>query len=289
MLSVLIVNWNTKDLLRVCLQSITDHSPSGHYEIIVVDNASSDNSSQMVRTEFPSVVLIDSPTNTGYAAGNNLAFAAAQGDVLLTLNPDTEFDDDSLDRAQEYLLSHAKVGCIGIRQIGLDGKTQASVRGFPSFFGIVGDVTGLGRKRPGGRLDSYRLSAFDYEHEGPAPQPMGTFLMFRREALADIGDWHHPFDESFPIFFNEVDLLYRLNESGWNCRYVPDAHVIHHGGESTKQVRKSMIWESHRSLLRYLRKHHGTGFARLGLPFLAALIYAAAFVRAKGYHVGFRP
>ena len=289
MLSILIVNWNTRDLLRVCLQSITDHKPQVPYEVIVVDNASSDGSSEMVRAEFPSVVLIASATNTGYAAGNNLAFAAAKGDVLLTLNPDTQFDDDSLDRSLGLLLSRGDTGCIGVRLIGLDGRTQASVRGFPTAVGIFGDISGLGRRLPRSRLDSYRLSAFDYEHERTAPQPMGTFLMFRREALAAIGNPYHPFDESFPIFFNEVDLLYRLHQARWQCRYYPDAHVIHHGGESTKLVRKSMIWESHRSLLRYFQKHHGTGIARLGLPFLAALIYAAAFARAKGYDAGFRP
>jgi GT2 family glycosyltransferase len=114
---------------------------------------------------------------------------------------------------------------------------------------------------------------------------MGTFLLFRREALPDP---KHPFDEGFPIFFNEVDLLFRMKSAGWDCLYTPNAQIFHHGGESTKQVKKSMIWESHRSLVRYLRKHSGTVASRLGLPFVAAAIYAAAFVRAKGYHAGFR-
>jgi GT2 family glycosyltransferase len=287
-LSILVVNWNTRDLLRACLSSIAAHPPSLPHEIVVVDNASTDGSAEMVRAEFPQVVLVASERNTGYARGNNLAFERARGDLLLTLNPDTEFVDDSLDRAIEFLHSHPEAGCVGIRQVGTDGKTQRSVRGFPTVVGILGDVTGLGR-RLGGVLDSYRLSRFDYEREGPAPQPMGTFLLFRREALAAVGAPAHPFDEGFPIFFNEVDLLYRLREAGWNCLYTPDAKVLHYGGESTKQVRKSMIWESHRSLVRYLRKHHGTGLSRVGLPFLAALIYAAAFIRARGFDAGFRP
>lgn len=285
MLSILIVNWNTRDLLRACLRSIQEHPPTGEYETIVVDNASRDGSAEMVKTEFPGVRLVASERNTGYAAGNNLAFAAATGDFLLTLNPDTEFKDDSLDRALAFLRDHPKVGCVGIKQVGLDGNVQRSVRGFPTFVGILGDVTGLG-KRLGGPLDSYRLSRFDYEREGPAPQPMGTFLLFRREAL-DTPE--APFDEEFPIFFNEVDLLYRLHKAGWPCWYTPNAWVLHHGGESTKQVRKSMIWESHRSLVRYLRKHHGTGLGVVGLPFLTALIYAGAFIRARGYDAGFRP
>jgi GT2 family glycosyltransferase len=117
---------------------------------------------------------------------------------------------------------------------------------------------------------------------------MGTYLLFRREALASVGDVEAPFDPSFPIFFNEVDLLYRLDKAGWPTLYTPATWVRHHGGESTKQVRKSMIWESHRSLLRYLWKHHGKGLGAVGLWGLSAVVYAAAFVRARGYDAGFR-
>lgn len=287
-LSILIVNWNTRDLLRNCLRSIYAHPPACSFEVIVVDNASNDLSTQMVQSEFPKTHLIASERNTGYAAGNNLAFKLGKGDLLLTLNPDTEFEDDSLSTAVEVMQRNPSYGALGIKQVGLDGKTQQSVRGFPSLVGILGDVTGLGKRFPHGALGSYRLAAFDYEKEQDAPQPMGTFLLFRREALAAIGDPAKPFDESFPIFFNEVDLLLRLKQAGWPCLYTPTARVRHHGGESTKQVRKSMIWESHRSLVRFLRKHTGTGLARLALGLVVPVIYGAAFLRAKGYDAGFR-
>jgi len=287
-LSILIVNWNTRDLLADCLRSIQAHPPTRPFEIVVVDNASSDGSAEMVRQEFPEVILIASPVNTGYAKGNNNAFAVAKGDLLLTLNSDTAFLDDSLDRAADILEAHPKAGCLGVKQVGIDGAVQQSVRGFPTVLGIFGDVSGLGAKL-GGTWDAYRLARFDYRQEQTAPQPMGTFLMFRRAALAAIGDPAKPFDEEFPIFFNEVDLLYRLKKAGWDCLYTPNASIKHYGGESTKQVRKSMIWESHRSLVHYFRKHRGTGLGRVGLPFLAAGIYAAAFVRARGFHAGFRP
>ena len=253
-----------------------------------MDNASDDGSAELVRTAFPWVKLVASEVNTGYATGNNLAFAEARGEFLLTLNPDTEFVDGSLDIVLGIMEARPELGCLGIKQVGLDGNVQSSVRGFPTVAGIFGDVCGLGR-RFGGVFDSYRLNRFDYRVEQDAPQPMGTFLLFRREALADLGDPAKPFDEKFPIFFNEVDLLYRLRRAGWPCLYTPAAQILHHGGESTKQVRKSMIWESHRSLLRYLRKHHGTGLGRVGLPFLSAAIWTAAFIRARGTDAGFRP
>ena len=287
MLSILIVNWNTKDLLRKCLHSLTQFPPAKPFEVIVVDNASTDGSAEMVSKEFPQFNLVASKLNTGYAKGNNLGFAEANGEWILTLNPDTEFIDNSLDIAVERLESHPNAGCLGVKQVGLDGLVQKSIRGFPTITGIFGDFTGLGQAT-GGIFDSYRLSRFDYGGEQEAPQPMGTFLLFRRKALEAIGSPLCPFDETFPIFFNEVDLLFRLKKAGWTSLYTPNAQILHHGGESTKQVRKSMIWESHRSLVRYLWKHHGTSLGVVGLPFVSVLIFAAAFVRAKGYDAGFR-
>ena len=287
MLSVLIVNWNTKDLLRRCLDSLRRFPPSCPMEVIVVDNASTDGSAEMARADFPEVRLLEPGTNTGYALGNNLAFALASGALLLTLNPDTEVFADTLDNAIRCLDRHPDAGALSVRLVGIDGSTQRSVRGFPSLMGIFGDVTGLGRSLPGSALDSYRLSAFDYESEQLAPQPMGTFLLFRRIALEGIGDVRRPFDESFPIFFNEVDLLFRLQAAGWNCVYTPDARLLHHGGESTKQTRKSMIWESHRSLVRFLHKHCRTAWNWPAIWIVSGVIMLAAWLRARGYHAGF--
>ena len=280
MLSVLIVNWNTKDRLRACLASIHRFPPTETIEVIVVDNASTDGSVEMIRTEYPSITLICPKINTGYARGNNLAFAQAKGEWLLTLNPDTEFEDGSLQLAINELRVKTSYGCCGIRLIGPDGKVQKSVRGFPTFPGVFRDLLGL-------RSD-YRMQSFDYSSPGPAPQPMGTFLLFRRSALEAVGDPKAPFDEAFPIFFNEVDLLKRMADAGWPCWYTPAAHVVHHHGASTSQVKRSMVWESHKSLVRYFVKHT-RGPSRMLLPLVAVASYAAALVRAKGYDAGFRP
>lgn len=281
MLSVLIVNWNTKELLDACLSSLERFPPAEPMEIIVVDNSSTDGSAEMVRAKHPTVHLIEPGENTGYARGNNLAMSAAKGEWLLTLNPDTEVYESTLQNAIDKLKANPKVGALGVRQIHTDGETQRSVRGFPTVGGIVNDLTGLGR-------DTYRLRGFDYEKEQPAPQPMGTFLLFRREALEAVAppesEWK-PFDENFPIFFNEVDLLYRMSRTGWPAIYTPEVRILHYGGEGTKQVRKNMIWESHRSLARFLEKHHPS----VWLPLLKGLIWLGAFVRAKGVHAGFKP
>ncbi|MBS1715309.1 MAG: glycosyltransferase family 2 protein [Armatimonadetes bacterium] len=287
MLSVLIVNWNTKDMLRRCLASVLEHPPAGEYETIVVDNGSHDGSADMVESEFPGVILVRAGSNLGYAAGNNLAFSKAKGDFLLTLNPDTEFEDGSLTTALGVLKSYPEYGVLGIKLIGLDKLVQKSVRGFPTILGILGAWTKLDALWPYGPFGSYSLPAFDYAQDGPAPQPMGTFLLFRRTSLETVGDPRKPFDEAFPIFFNEVDLLYRLLRSGCPCFYTAKAHVLHHHGASTKQVRKSMIWESHDSLVRYFGKHLKWP-ARALLPVIAAAAWTGAFLRAKGHHAGFR-
>jgi len=291
MLSVLIVNWNTRDLLDACLSSLERFPPNEPMEVIVVDNASKDGSADMVRTKHPKVTLIEPGANTGYARGNNLAMAAAAGDWLLTLNPDTEVYEGTLQTAIDKLSSNPTFGALGAKQIHTDGTTQHSVRGFPTVSGIFADITGVGR-------DTYRLKNFDYTKEQPAPQPMGTFILFKREALEAVSggagvqrasqpsaDQLMPFDERFPIFFNEVDLLYRLHKAGWPAMYSPDVKILHHGAEGTKQVRKNMIWESHRSLARFLEKHHPS----LWLPLVQGLIWLGALIRAKGVHAGFKP
>lgn len=288
MLSIIIVNWNTRNLLDSCLESIRRYTPTVPCEILVVDNSSSDGSAEMVKAKHANVILLEQNANLGYARGNNLAFERAQGDFLLTLNPDTLLEDNSLQVALDLLKKCKECGALSVKFVGLDGETQASVRGFPSFLGLFGDYTGLGRIFPNTRLGSYRLRRFDYEKEQTAPQPMGTFLLFRREALESVGDAKHPFDENFPIYFNEVDLLYRMSKAGWKTLYTPAAHIRHVHGASTRQRRKGMIWESHLSLLRYLRKHWSALQCIFVLPGLALLVCLSAFVRARGFHAGFR-
>lgn len=280
MISILIVNWNTRDLLDACLKSIPGESGGHEVEIIVVDNASKDGSADMVRTSHPHVKLIEPGSNTGYAKGNNLAFAASHGEIVVTLNPDTELYPETLDALVDAFARLPQAAVIGARQIHVDGDVQASVRGFPTLRGIMGDLTGLASSKPTSVWGSYRLPSFDYEKEQPAPQPMGTFLAFRREVLDPV-----PFDEQFPIFFNEVDLLYRLHRQGHEAWYVPSVRILHHGGEGTRQVRKAMIWESHRSLMRFFEKHHPSPL----LPLLKLLVYAGACLRARGVYAGFRP
>lgn len=287
-LSILIVNWNTRDKLDACLASIKAHPPAVPFEVIVVDNASSDGSEEMVRAKHPWATAIQTGGNTGYAAGNNIACSLAQGAFLLTLNPDTEFHDDSIQKSLDFMLKRPKAGAAGIKLILPDGSTQRSVRGFPTFWGLTGAGTKLDRFFPRSPLGSYSLPLFDHEETQEAPQPMGTYLLFRREALESVGDPRAPFDPQFPIFFNEVDLLLRIKKADWQIWHFSGASCLHHHGSSTKQVKPRMAWESHYSLIRYLKKN-AEGPDRLLLPLAAVLSYVTALIRARGIHGGFQP
>ncbi len=254
MLSVCIVNWNTRALLRDCLVSLRDHPPLEPLEVIVVDNASGDGSAAMVAAEFPDAVLIANPDNRGYAAGNNQALARAAGDVLLLLNPDVVVHPDTLTHALAFLRARPRCAALGCRLVGTDGQAQRSVRGFPDPLPVLWEYLGLARLFPRSRtLGAYRMTFFDYDQAAPVDQPMGTFLMIPRAALEDIG----PLDPQFPIFFNEVDWCWRAKrERGWEIWYTPDAVLTHHGGSSTRQAKPAMVRESHRSLLRFYDKHY---------------------------------
>lgn len=277
MLSVVVVNWNTRSELRTCLESLANNPSCEKCEVIVVDNDSRDGSAEMVEREFPRVVLVRSGGNLGYAAGNNRGLARAFGDAVLTLNPDTEIPAGALDAALVALRADERRGYVGVRLVGLDGETQSSVRGFPEYGSLILDMAGV-------RRNGYRLPDFPYDQDGPAPQPMGTFLLFSRAALDAVGG---RFDESFPIFFNEVDLLLRIREAGFEGWFLGTTHIRHVGGAGTRQVRKKMIWESHRSLVRYMARHRRRGMEWVPWLGLAILSPVVAFARARGYDPGF--
>ena len=254
-LSVCIVNWNTRDYLRECLNALLQSPPAGaEMEVIVVDNAGGDGSAAMVASEFPSVTLLVNADNRGYAEGNNQALGQASGDFLLLLNPDVVVHPESLTRALAFMEEHPDAGALGCRLVGKDGETQQSVRGFPDPGPVLWDAVGLSRLFPRSHLfGAYRMTWFSYDEAAEVDQPMGSFLLLTRAALDEVG----LMDPQFPIFFNEVDWCWRAKrEHGFSIYYTPEVVVTHYGGSSTRQVKAAMVRESHRSLLRFYDKHY---------------------------------
>lgn len=280
-LSILIVNWKTRALLRACLASLRDYPPALSHEILVADNASGDGSAAMVAAEFPTVRLFANTTNLGYAAGNNQLLRVAQGRLWLLLNPDIEIRPElgvaPFDALADHLARHPACGAVAAKLVQPDGQTQQSCRGFPHPLDLITEWSGLARRLPRA-WGQYRLWAFDHEHLRTVDQPMAACLLLRAAVARRVG----LFDEQFPIFFNDVDLAWRFYAGGWRIDYLPAAAVLHHGGSSTRQVRPRMIRTSRDSLLAFYAKHYRTRLPNLIYRLTTALIRLAFWWRLRG-------
>lgn len=260
MLSIIIVNWNTRDLLRACLRSVRETCADVAHEVIVVDNASADGSAAMVAEEFPQARLVANAENVGYAKGNNQGIELARGEWLWLLNPDTEVLPNAAERLLKFMVEHKDCGALGCKLLNPPTlphshppTLQYSCRTFPTPDVILIEALGLSRLFPRHRwFGKYRMTWWDYDEVREVDQPMASSLLIRREVIEQVGGM----DEAFPIFFNDVDLCYRIKQAGWKIYFTPDAQVIHHGGASTRQVKPQMIRESHQSLLRFYEKHY---------------------------------
>jgi hypothetical protein len=279
MLTVCIVNWNTRSYLRECLASLIAFPAGGDegMEIIVVDNASSDASADMVAEEFPEVVLVRSAENLGYAEANNVALKRASGDLLLLLNPDVRVNRDTFPRAVAFARAHPEAGAVSVLFRNPDGSVQPSLRGFPDPRSLLWEVIGARRIMPKSRkLGAYFMSWFGYDHAIEVDQPMGTFLLIPRAAYDSVGD----LDTGFPIFFNEVDWCYRAKRLGWKIYFTPDAEIVHYGGQGTgKAPKASMIRESHRSLIRFYEKYYKDELGPGTFALISASIKAVCALR----------
>jgi len=267
-LSIIIVNWNVKDLLRNCLESLSnvDQSPSSlTAEIIVVDSASSDGSPEMVRQEFPQVRLIASDENLGYAGGNNTGIAAARGQYFFLLNPDTVVKPGALTRMVTYVDSHPTVGALGPQLLWPDGTVQSSRRCFPTLGTLFWESTLLGQWFPNNRYARYYHLA---DRSADQPQVVdwvvGAAILIRRETWLQVG----PIEQDFFMYFEETDWCRRSAVAGWETHYLPTAQIIHYEGKSSEQVVTARTLRFQRSKIRYTRKYFGAGWAAILRLFL---------------------
>lgn len=253
MISIVIVSYNTRDLLRACLHSLPAAAQALGYEVFVVDNASTDGTVEMLRREFPSVYLIANSTNVGFAAANNQGLEQARGKSLLLLNPDTEMQPGSLRTLQEWLDSHPEVGVVGPRLLNRDGSLQRSAFHFPVPRVLLLEQLSaavLLRKVPG--LARSYLGVWGHDRPRRVEWLVGACLLLRREALATTG----LLDPDFFMYGEEIDLQKRMSDRGWQTWLVPGARVIHYGGASSAQVG---IWsgvQATRGMYQFYRKHY---------------------------------
>jgi len=257
-LTVIVVSWNVRDLLRRCLASLSASpsaaSPRIEIEIIVVDNASADGSADMVRAEFPQVRLIANDENRGFTAANNQGLAASQGRHLLLLNPDTEIVGDALATMVGYMDAHPRIGALGPQLRYPDGRLQPSRRRFPTFATALVESTVIQQWWPDNRLlQRYYMADTPDDAVQPADWLVGACLLVRRQAYEQIGG----LDEGFFMYSEELDWCKRLKDAGWEVVYLPTATIIHHEGKSSEQVAPARHIYFQSSKVRYFRLHHG--------------------------------
>jgi len=252
-ISIVIVSWNTKDLLKKCLQSLIKYGEDFDLEIFVIDNASTDGTTWMMKNDFPEINFIPNKDNAGFAKANNQGIKLSTGDYVLLLNPDTEIFSDTLPSSVKFMEENPSCGVMGCKMVYKNGKLQPSVRRFPRFWPILLMFLKLPKVFPHlGSVERYLATDFDYEKTQEVDQVMGAYMFIRPKAFDRIG----LLDEDFFIWFEEVDFCRRIWKAEYKVMYFAGAKIIHHGGQSfaqQKMVKNQMNF--FKSALKYFRKN----------------------------------
>ncbi len=249
-LSIAIVSWNTREVLGDCLRSVYETGSGVDFEVIVVDNASSDGSPEMVRESFPQARLVANSENLGFAKANNQAWQVSKGRYFLLLNPDTLCRTGALGALVRFMDCTPEAGALGPLVLNSDETLQHSWARFPT---LTSEILGkLDRRTQGGMLpqtarETRALGAFQADWVG------GCAMMVRGSAIGQIG----LMDESLFMYNEETDWCKRLREAGWTIWVEPGAEIVHLGGRSSDKAPARTRLHLRRSKVRYFSKHHG--------------------------------
>jgi len=280
LLSVIIVNFNSKEFLFQCLKSICNAEFNGSLEIWVVDNGSMDSSVEMLTKEFPDVHCIFETENKGFAFANNRALKQVQSKYILLLNPDTILVDDVLNKLVEFMNLHPNVGICGPKLLNKDGTFQPQCkRGFPTPIVVLSYFLKLHLLFPKNKIfGKYLLTYLNPDLINEVDSVSGACMLMRKEALDSVGF----LDENFFMYGEDIDLCYRVKKLGWKIYYIPDALVMHYGGHGGTQQRPyKCIYHFYRSAFIFYRKNLSSNyffilnwFINLGilLAFLFAIV-----------------
>ena len=256
MLSIIIVNYNTKNMLQQCLSALYCGTPPFAFETILVDNSSHDGSTAMVRQDFPEVHIIENKENVGFARANNLGLGIARGDYILLLNSDTRVIGDALVKLVRFLDHHPDVGVVSGRLVHPDFSDQGVARSFPTpFNALFGRTTLLNRLFPNNRYSRKYLVSRVNKSDEPfeVDWVSGACLLVRKRVTEEVGI----LDENFFMYWEDADLCFRIKQKGWKVFCVPKALVVHYEGKSSHaRISNRLIIEFNKSVYYYYRKHH---------------------------------
>ncbi|MBC8088076.1 MAG: glycosyltransferase family 2 protein [Phycisphaerae bacterium] len=273
-LSIIVVNWNVRELLRACLHSVRTEMrmTSSEYEVIVVDNASADESVPMLREEFPWVRLQVNAANVGFGAANNQALPLCAGTVILLLNPDTIVTDHALDRMYDRMMAEPAIGIVGSRLLNSDLTLQRWTGGAsPTVWRTTVHTLFLDRFLPQALLGDPLYIPEGANTCRDVTWISGACLAIRRSAIRD-----YIFDKQFFMYGEDLELCHRLGDAGWRVVYDPSAVVVHHHGKSTMQSEDAMLAGLRGPRMFYAQRHGAAG-----LPMWDAIVSLGFLLRAS--------
>ena len=259
-LSVVIVTWNAKQYTEECLHSLENQKTSVSPEIIVVDNASSDGTDQLVREQFPQVELIQTGQNLGFAKGNNIGVRKSTGDYIFLINSDVNVPPGCLKQMAEFMEQHPDIGVLGPQMLGPKGEVRRSAMRFPTLWNSFCRALALDSVFKGSKLfGGYLMRDFQHDRQADVEVLNGWFWMVRRTALAQAG----LLDESFFMYGEDMDWCRRFHQAGWRVVFYPEAKAVHYGGASSANAPVRFYIEKQRANLHYFAKNHGWAAAVL--------------------------
>jgi GT2 family glycosyltransferase len=274
-ISVVVVSWNTRDMLLDCLASVRDALTGFRSEIIVVDNASSDGSAAAVAERYPEVRVIVNSMNVGFAKANNIGIAHSQGKYLALINSDVIVQPNCIATLFHFMQSNPRVGIAAPKILNPDLTLQESCRAFPSVWNTFCRTFALDTLFPNLQLFSGQwMRSWSHDHVREVDVLSGCFWMMRHEAMAEVGG----LDENFFMYAEDKDLCRRFSDAAWTIIYYPLASAIHFGGASSSRQPVRFYVEMQRANLRYWRKHHG----RFGVVAFVVLTLIHQLIRIAG-------
>jgi len=249
-----LVNWNTRELLREALESLIESSRGISHEIIVVDNASTDGSAEMVKAHFPQVKMIENSENLAFTTGCNQIMSEMNGDYLLLSNTDVKVVGPAVRVLMDFMSTAEGAAACGPKLLNADLSLQYSARRFHTIYTILFEQMGLSRHYPRSKVfGKYLMSYWNHNEKRAVEYVSGAFVLMRREAIQQVGE----FDEQYYFYAQEADWCKRAGKKGWKIYYVPEAQVIHYGGISTARVKAGMFANLHLDRYIFFRKHNG--------------------------------
>ena len=280
-ISVIIVNWNTRDLLLKCIRSVYETVQGIAFEIWVVDNGSTDGSQDAVKADFPLVQLIENTQNRGFAAANNQALKRMTGRYALLLNSDAALTEGAAQKLLAFMESTPTAGMACGQLLNPDGTRQNSIANFPTLLTLISNETFLRILFP----EKFPSKRRNYPGPIPIESGIGACLMIRKTAMDAVGI----FDENFFFFFEETDWAYRMRQAQWGIYFIPSARIIHAQGKSAGNSVASRIL-FYRSRYIYLKKWHPKSYPLMVMIlFIRLLVNAALSLLGSGLALGFAP